>query len=198
MKKILCNSCLVLLLFLTSCHIPSYTFDLRSTRSAIKFEEGKYLLNDIKATESIREKLEGMVIEEFSPYLQDDLTLVRNARGVFIPFTIPENPDTEFLERLKTGTSGYDYLVNVKTEVLSEDISDVKVGNIQNSEENLVTVSLEIFDLESAQSIYFQKVTGRLSAQDDSKDFSFAKGAKNMVVKSLKKILKRIEKNRIL
>ncbi|MDT0687522.1 hypothetical protein [Autumnicola psychrophila] len=198
MKKLLNHVCLVLLLFLTSCHIPSYTFDPRSTRSAIKFEEGKYLLNDIKAPESIRGKLEVMVTEEISQYLQDEITLVRNARGVFIPFTISENPDAEFLERLKTGTSGYDYLINVKTDILSEDISDIEVGNIQNSEENLVSVSLEIFDLQSAQSIYFQKVTGHLSARDDSKDFSFAKGSKSMIVKSLKKILKRIEKRHIL
>ena len=112
------------------------------------------MLNNIKAPESIRGKLEEMVIEEISQYLQSDITLVRNAGGILIPYTIPENPDAEFLKRLQTGTSGYDYLINVKTEILSEDISDVEVGNIQNSEENLVSVSLEIFDLRSAQSIY--------------------------------------------
>ncbi|MDT0650093.1 hypothetical protein [Autumnicola edwardsiae] len=197
MKKLLWYGCITALLFLTSCHVPSYTFDPRSTRAAIKFEEGKYLLNNIKAPESIRQKLEEMVTEEISQYLQKDITLVRNAGGVFIPFTIPENPDAAFLKSLKTGISGYDYLVNVRTEILSDDIEDMEVGNIQNSEENLVSVSLEIFDLKSAQSIYFQKVSGHLSAKDDSKDFSFAKSSKSMVVKSLKKILKRIEKNHL-
>ncbi|MDT0646711.1 hypothetical protein RM545_08415 [Zunongwangia sp. F260] len=197
MKKLLWYGCITALLALTSCHVPSYTFDPRFTRAAIKFEEGKYLLNNIKAPESIRQKLEEMVTEEISQYLQKDITLVRNAGGVFIPFTIPENPDAAFLESLKTGISGYDYLINVRTGILSDDIEDIEVGNIQNSEENLVSVSLEIFDLKSAQSIYFQKVSGYLSARDDSKDFSFAKSSKSMVVKCLKKILKRIEKNQI-
>lgn len=52
---------------------------------------------------------------------------------------------------------------------------------------------LEIYDLNSMETIYTRKVVGQVSIdEDDNEDFALVKSSNGIMIKSLKKILKKL------
>ena len=178
-------------LTLISCHTPSYTFDRTSSRY-FKFQEGKYLLNTIKAPEVVRLDMREQVFDKFG---KANVTSLQEAPVNLYPSEIPINPDQEIIQQLKETAGNFDFIINVIAEKESDDVSSMKIGNMDPSDRNIVHVAFEIIDLNNQASVYFARVRSELSDKDDNKDFSFAVDANTMLRKSLKKILKRIEKN---
>lgn len=181
---------LIISLILASCHTPSYTFDRTSSRY-FKFQKGTYLLNTVKAPEAVRLDMREMITDKFG---ENNIVTLQNASVRLVPSEIPFNPNKEILRQLKESAPHFDFIINVFTVKESDDVQTMQIGNLDPSDKNIVTVGFEIIDLNDQASVYFARVRSELSNSDDNKDFSFAVDANTMLRKSLKKILKRIEK----
>jgi hypothetical protein len=179
----------LLILTLNSCHTPSYTFSGNSSKN-FNAIDGKYLINYINAPEAVRVDFQNLLLDRFPA----TTVLAEDAKVTIIPSKIPENPETDLIKQISKSTGDFDYLINVNTYISSDDIGSTQVGNLDPSARNETFVALEILDLKNPGTIFFTKVRGYLQDPNDSKDFSFAVNANTMLKKSLKKILKRIEK----
>ena len=181
---------LVISLSLYSCHTPSYSFDRTSSRY-FKIEEGKYLLNTIKAPEAVRLDMQEKIMEKFE---DQDIIILQKASVNIYPSEIPIHPTPEIIKQLKETAGDFDYIINVIAEKESEDVSSMQIGNLDPSDKNVVHVTMEIINLNNQASAFYARVRSELSDNNDNKDFSLAVDANSMLRKSLKKILKRIEK----
>ncbi|WP_083644272.1 hypothetical protein [Christiangramia flava] len=198
MKKLILTFVSLFLFILSSCHTPSYTFSTRSSNDPIKFQEGNYLVYTRDIPTRLQKDFEKELLENFSAYVgRNNLKLASETSGLILPARIPISPDKKLLNELKIGAESFDYLINIHTNMASDDIGSMQIGNLSSSDRNSVSVSLEIIDLNVPGSIYIQEVYSVLQAYKDTKDFSFAVTAEKMMDKSFKKILSRIEKNYI-
>lgn len=198
MKKLVVFFAALCLLTFSSCHTPSYTFSSRSSNNPIKFQPGRYLIYTRDIPIKLQSEFEQDLLTDFSKYIgRENLALASETSGLILPENIPLAPDQKLLDQLKVGADSFDYLVNVRTNIASEEIGSIQVGNLSPSQKNRVSVSLEVIDLKVPASIYVQEVYSVLQDRDDSKDFSFGVTAQKMLEKSFKKILSRIEKNYI-
>ncbi|MCB7482251.1 hypothetical protein [Christiangramia sediminis] len=187
MKRLLLLS-IVILLSLSSCHTPSYTFSGNSSNN-FNAIEGEYLVNYINAPEAVRIEFQDMLLDK----LPTNTVLAENAPISIFPTKIPENPDTELIGQIAKSTGEFDYLINVNANVKNDNIGSMQIGNLDPSAKNETFVALEIFDLNNPGTIFYTNVRAFLNDRDDSMDFSFAVDANTMLKKSLKKILKRID-----
>lgn len=190
MKKILLYTLLVLS---TSCHTAHYTHDLYSTSYGIDYRKGKWVINDVSAPETIKEKLTDIAYDFFYDELGPQLKKPEDITTYSLPY-VPIDPDTLRLEQFKTATN-FDYLINIKSETTKDDIGPLKIGDTYRKEKKIAYTILQIYDLNTFETIYSRKVTGEITiTEDDNKDFAFVKSSYSMMVKCLKKILKKIEK----
>ncbi|CAL68560.1 hypothetical protein [Christiangramia forsetii] len=177
---------------LISCHSPSYVFD-RTSSNYFKFPKGNYLLNTIDAPEAVRLDMQEMIFEEFGEEIgQKNITSLQKATIRIIPSKIHFHPDQETIKEWDQSTGNYDYIINIIAEKESDDVQSMVIGNLDPSDKNIVTVGMEIINLNDQASIFFSQVRAELSDNNDTKDFSFAVSSNTMLNKSLKKILRRI------
>lgn len=180
---------------LVSCHSPSYTFN-RSSDTKIIFPEGEYLLNTIQAPEAVRLDMQEMIFDDFTEYIgAHKLTTLQDAPVSIFPSEITLRPEKKIIQHLDDSTRDFDFLINIKTEVLSDDVGGIQIGNLADSDKNTVNVGIEILDLNKHTSIYFSQVRAHLSTRNDTKDLAFAADTNTMLKKSLKKILRQINRN---
>lgn len=188
MKRFLVFSIFLLLTF-NSCHTPSYTFT-RNSSNVFQPVAGKYLINYIDAPEAVRTDFQQMLLEK----LPENTQLAQNSGISIFPSKIPENPGSEKIKELSVSTGDFDYLVNIKANISSDNIDSMQIGSLDPSDSNETYVAMEIFDLNNPGTIFYSKVRAFLQDREDSQDFSFAVTSNTMLKKSLKKILRRIDK----
>ncbi|TRO64400.1 hypothetical protein [Christiangramia sabulilitoris] len=187
MKRFLLLSAF-LFLSLTSCHTPSYTFT-RNSSNSFQPIEGKYLVNYIDSPEAVRTEFQDMLLEKFPK----NTHLAQNSGVAIFPVNIPENPGSEKIKDISATTGDFDYLINIKANISSDNIDAMQIGNLAPSDSNETFVALEIFDLNNPGTIFYSRVRAYLQDRDDSQDFSFGVSSNTMLKKSLKKILRRID-----
>jgi len=177
---------------LVSCHTPSYAFE-RTSSKYFKFPKGSYLLNTIDAPEVVRLDMQEMIFEEFGEKIgPNNITSLQKATVRVIPSKIHFHPDQETIKQWDQSTGTYDYMINIIAKKESDDVQSMVIGNLDPSDKNIVTVGMEIINLNNQASVFFSHVRAELSDRNDTKDFSFAVSSNTMLKKSLKKILKRI------
>jgi len=203
MKKTL----FILILFgllLTSCVTSTYVFKFSAT-PGIDFRKGKWLLNEIEAPYIIKSQLREIVKKKFLKYLKNNFFILNETNGLMLPPKIPLNPSKQILKEIKAGTR-FDYFINIKTKILKNEVGVLSIGtpNVNNSydgndfddnDESKVEVTLEVYDLNSLKIIYSQTVFGISQFNSDSKGVYLTKGTNSLIVSSLRKILKKIDKN---
>ena len=198
MKK----SILLITLFattITSCSFPNQSYSLNTT-PVLYFGKGKWLLNKIDSPEDIRDDLFKITNKEFKKYLKDDFISLENARGVILPINIPLNPNKTILEDIKNG-SGYDYFVNIKAEILREDFGNITFSpSPVDYKKNSAKATLEVYDLNNLEIIYNQTVIGatKIDGNSSGDDFILTVGTSNLMVGSLRRIIKMIRKNHVI
>jgi len=192
MKKI--GSLLVLLFILSGCHFPKYTFDMESSRYGVDFNNGEWLLNYVDGPAAVNDKLTEMAVEEFSSYLGYSLHYAWKENGLIIPKGLVSNYTEEQLTDLKVGTN-FDFFISIRGKIDSDDMGSLQIGDVDHGEKkvNQGWIYLEIYDLNLKERIYFQKVTGIITAEDEHRDFVISKSAGDMIVGGMKRIFKKIK-----
>jgi len=190
MKKSILYLCLVLL---ASCKTASYVHDLDSTPYNIDYRQGKWLINNIEAPLTIKERVTKIAYEGFYKNLGDQVKKVEDLPNISLSY-IPLQPNKIVLEQAKKD-SKFDYLINIKCMSSKDEISELKMSRIRGKKRNVAEAVLEVYDLNTLEIIYSRKVTGKVTIknEDDSDTaFSFVKGTNGIMISSLKRIMKRI------
>lgn len=153
-----------------------------STPYGVDYNHGKWLLNNIDAPYAIKDRLEEIAKKEFSKYLGNSLLCASETKIFSLPY-VPINPDTLILKHLKK-ESKCDFLINIKGDV------------IKNTYNKIITETfLQIYNLNTLKIVYTRKVTGKHEIdEDDNRDVVFSKSANGIMISSLKRILKKLNK----
>jgi len=181
----------ILAFLFTSCIGAGYQHTLNSTPYGVDYREGNWLLNNIEAPLTIKDKMTELAHKHFKKELGSNFRDANTDKSIALSY-IPINPDTLLLKRLKK-ESRSDYIINIKSEELSDNLGALKISDVQGYQSNAAQTTLQIYDLNTLEIIYNRTVTGSASLyNDDDKSFKFITTTNKIMVKSLKKILKRI------
>jgi hypothetical protein len=191
-------------LILTSCITSTYVFKFSDT-PGIDFRKGKWLLNEIESPYIIRPQLREIVKKEFSNHLKSDFFILNQTNGLMLPPKTPLNPNKQILKEIKAGTK-FDYFINLKTKILKDEVGALSIGtpdvrdsydgnDFDDNDESKVEVTLEVYDLNRLKIIYSQTVFGSSQFNGDSEGVYLSKGTNSLIVSSLRRIIKKIEKN---
>ncbi|PXY47194.1 hypothetical protein [Flavobacterium hydrophilum] len=175
MKKNIPFLILFFIFFLSSCSRGIYQKEITTQTTGIDFSNGKWLLGNIDADYSIKDKLTQIVIKDFSKYLNNRLVNSLNDSSLLIANKIPLNPSKSVILDLKKGTN-YDYFINIKY-------------HNENKNWNHYIVQLEVYDLNLGQIIYSQRVRGALR---DNSGLTTSKPIKGIVIGCYQVIMKDI------
>ncbi|PWH83912.1 hypothetical protein DIS18_04990 [Algibacter marinivivus] len=188
MKKL--TFCLSIIL-LASCHTASYLNDLDSTPYGIDFREGNWLLNEVTSPNDIKEQLTKIAYDGFQKKLGNNLKKAQDIKNISLPY-ISIKPNKLLLEQIKK-TTKFDYLINIVCKNSKDDIGGLKIGQTYNERKNIAQAVLEIYDLNNSELIYYRKTSGQVRIdENDNENFAFVTSTNKIMVKSLKKIMKKI------
>jgi len=192
MKKTLILT--IIIIAFSSCHFPNYKH-LGNVNSSLDFTKGKWLLNNIESPKNVNYSLTKIANEKFSKLLGERFLTVNQSKGILVPLIKTNNNlSKSTLRDIKNGT-GFDFFINIKTETNKNEIGNLQIGPVASRLENNVEVSIEIYDLNLFEKIYFHSIIGSLSIKENNQDFAFAKGTEKLTIKAFEKIMKKIKKN---
>ncbi|MFD1614365.1 hypothetical protein [Gelatiniphilus marinus] len=179
---------------LCSCVLSaSYVHDIDSTPYGVDFGHGTWVLNDLDVPFTLKDKLTKLVRKELSKHLKDSLLTPRGIKNIALPY-VPINPDTLMLNRLKN-TVKHHYFINIRGRVVKNEMLSFAIENADINNMNITETILQIYDLNSLETIYSRRVIAKVKMTEDEDDnFYFVKDVNGMIVKSLKKILKKLKK----
>ena len=186
--------------FLFSCSSTNYVFKNKAQATGVDFRTGKWLLNEIDAPYSLEKKLNDQVFEDFQLLLNERVTKVSNAKGLLLVRNILMQPNKNTLKDIKTGTN-FDYFINIKAKNNKNDLNSMSVTNHRyrdNNETNNNEVELEIYDLNTLEIIFSQKVVASTGISEGSNsDVHFSKTSNTILLKAYKKLNKKLLKTSI-
>lgn len=196
------------LIVLTSCHTSSYSI-VSPQRLGVDFTKGRWLLNVIDCPEPNKNQLTINATKFFKKNLKDRIFYIKDVSGLLIMPKTKLNPNKIKLKELKDGTE-FDFFINIVVKKNRSDLGSIGLyetkypGNGKNESEAF----LEIYDLNLLQIIYSSHVIG--SAKEDQPsvfdtkksdklidNISFHKSSNRLMLGSLKKILKDLNKKSI-
>lgn len=186
---------LFVLTTLFSCHKPQYSRN-GDIKGSLDLRKGEWLLNTINAPINHQNNLTRLAKSEFSKLLSYRFKTLDNNSIELENIIFEDNPSV--LKAIHKSLK-IDYLINIKSNVLSDDIEDIKIGTSLKRLKNQVKVSLDIYNLNTATKIYSQEIDAKLTiGAHDNKDLTFVLSTKKLSVKALKKILRNLKKYAII
>ena len=192
MKKLVILT--IIIIAFTSCHFPNYRHS-GNVNSSLDFRKGKWLLNNIESPKGVNYILTKIAREKFSKLLGERFSTLNQSKGILVPLIEKNNNlKKSTLRDIKNGT-GFDFFINIKAKTNKNEIGDLQIGSVYSRLENNVEVSIEIYDLNLLERLYFHSVIGRLTVKENNQDFAFAKGTEKLTIKGFEKIMKKIKKN---
>ncbi|CAA0208159.1 hypothetical protein [Tenacibaculum maritimum] len=191
MKKIVI---LLLLVISMGCHCPRYTHS-GSVNGRLDFREGRWLLNTIEAPSRIEDVLTKIADKEFTNLIGNRFSILERAKGILMPSEV-DGFSKSVLRDIKRGT-GVDFLIHIKAENIASEIGAFQIGGVDTPVRNTGKVHLTIYDLNLLEEFYTHTIIGNLMILKDSQDFAFAKNTNAIIRKGLKRIIKKIKKNKI-
>ena len=199
----------VILVVFISCKSNTYILTNNNYKTGVDFTKGRWLLNQLDCPGTNIQKLNQEAIVFFKKNLNDRYYYRENTSGLLIPYQIPLNPSKQKLKELKIGT-GFDFFINISSKKNKDELSTLGLYEDENSRgKNQSEVSLEIYDLNLQEIIYSQRAIGTESATKQKSvwetkksnklidNISFHRSSNKLMLGSLKKILKDLEKKSI-
>tara|TARA_R110000868_G_scaffold160800_5_gene390601 strand:+ start:2018 stop:2641 length:624 start_codon:yes stop_codon:yes gene_type:complete len=184
--------------FLSSCSVPRYIVESNGQNTGLDFTTGKWLLNFVDATAGTQNKLTTMAVSDFSQALGARLVYVAEASGLLLPKMVEMNPSKSVIKRLKTGTD-FDYFINIKANDTKKQLGNVDFSNhhFNKGGINESELILEVYDLNTSEIIYSQKVIAFVARENDNNDVHFAKSNDDLIIGAYKKMIDQLMKKSI-
>jgi len=189
---------LIFTILLSSCNLPKYYFKDDQITTGVDFSEGKWLLDNIQTSKESEEKLTQLATEFFQKKLNSRFNSVRNERTLIAQKnTFPLSK--EAIAQIKIGTN-YDFFIQIKSGKLKNELGiiDTTPSRFNSNLTNEASIQLIIYDLNSQQIIYSKNAYGITgNPEKNSNDITFSKSSESLLIGSLKKIFKDLDKKSI-
>ena len=186
---------LIFTILLSSCNLPKYYFKDDHITTGVDFSEGKWLLDNIQTQKESEEKLTQLATEFFQKKLNSRFNSVRNERTLIAQKnTFPLSK--EAIAQIKIGTN-YDFFIQIKSGKLKNELGviDTTPSRFNSNLTNEASIQLIIYDLNSQQIIYSKNAYGITgNPEKNSNDITFSKSSESLLIGSLKKIFKDLDK----
>lgn len=168
------------------------------------FKSGKWILNE-PYTNYKDLSVYNTAKEEFQEILGDsllELVELRNTR--IIGDKLPLHPTPQALEEIKK-LSDCDYLINIESNILSDDLGNIGTSNkhVNPSNYNKGETIITIYHLPTAGLISEAIATGIVEEKQAEEDESFLEsldyttGGKQLALKTLKKLIRKYKNHQI-
>lgn len=196
MKKFFLH--LFLFVCFTNCNLPKYVLANKTQTIGVDFTSGKWLVNDIDAPKNVVDRLTELVKTDFEEILKNRFIIKSEANNLLIPIKIKFQPSKKDLKDLKKATN-FDFLVNIKATTIREDFSsiDVTPKALNIDKENRSEVILEIYDLNTLDIVFSQKVIATTRMAERNSDVHFSKSSRELQLGAYKKLFKNLKKKSI-
>lgn len=192
---------IVLLFFLgvlfIGCKSAKYSIVNNSPFFSLDLKTGKWLLNDIESTNSVKFEISKIANDKFTQLLGSNFSSKANLKGVLLPNKISLKPNENLLKEIKKN-SGFDYLINIKAELIRNDIDGVRVvteSKYNTPQKRIAEVTLEIYNLNNFEIIYSKKAIGIIEIPNNKNDFYFVNSSNKLLIKCTERLLNNLEKN---
>ena len=184
----------------TSCLNSNYIVENKFQTIGLDFSKGKWLLNEIDCPNKVYKTLGYAVNKDFKRILGSRFYKTGDVNTIILPKKININPDKNSLSAISKGCIGYDYMINIKASIIKSELGTIEISahNFKEDKTNKSEVIMEVYDINSSQIIYSQRVSGTSSIYKSNKtDVEFSKSAETLVVRSYKKLMKKLMKKSI-
>jgi len=189
---------LIFTILLSSCNLPKYYFKDDQITTGVDFSEGKWLLDNIQTSKESEEKLTQLATQFFQKKLDNRFNSVSNERTL-IPQKNTFPLSKEAIAQIKIGTN-YDFFIQIKSGKLKNELGviDTTPSRFNSNLTNEASIQLIIYDLNSQQIIYSKNAYGITgNPEKNSNDITFSKSSESLLIGSLKKIFKDLDKKSI-
>ena len=212
MKKIL----LLSIIFISiSCSMPGFYAQPSQIKTGLDLRSGKWILNNIDCAESERVYMNDLTKEKFEELVPGRLFNIYNAKGAILPPKIDFFTSKEMLQKIKIGAPDYQYLINVSTKDIKNDIGgfSIKQGSYgyNDNNKNQGSCSVNVYDIKLGELIYERTVIGTDSrtkpsmfeTEENKRNYKqshpldvveFHTSTQSLIFKSFNKIIKDIKK----
>ena len=192
--KIAVNSAIIIF-FILSCTPVKYQVVYRSNK-AINVSSGKWLVNSIEGDFSFKEGqvLTDNLIKGLRKAGIDSLYYIDD---VILDYITPDHLSfklTDDILKLLKETTDFDFLINVRTEKLNDNLGDIMFSPPDAYSTSKSEVSIIIYDIRQQQEIYDQQVIARVEMDETDEELNFSKSASSLIFNALNKGLKEIKK----
>ncbi len=190
---------LVISLLLFSCAAPKFIYE-HEGMSDLDFTKGKWILNRPMHVNTKNDFYDKSLIK-WREVVKDSLYSLHDVRrNKLISENIDFEPSASALKNIKIGTD-CDYLINTKTEVLSDQLSGPTVSSQSNGKtflSNEANVEVRIYDLNSGKMVAMRKAYGYIKEEISrgNTDITTALPAEGIIRNGIDIIVDYFEKNR--
>ncbi|NAS32531.1 hypothetical protein GTQ40_16230 [Flavobacteriaceae bacterium R38] len=181
---------LVLIITLLSCKGTKYTLDPDSTPYGVDFSEGKWLLNEIDSPLISEERSTKIVEKTLRPQLGNRLVHASEIKKTFT--YLPIKPEKWKIEQVKNQT-GFDYFINIKAQRIREEVGSLSTGEIYQKQKNVADAIIEIYNLNTGETIHYQRIVGSNGVDESDDDFLLMKDADMIALSCIRRLMKKLK-----
>ena len=190
---------LLALLLLASCAQQSYQHIYESSK-VVDFRKGKWLVNYIEVEMPIKSEqlLTDNLLKGLEKVCKDSVYFVDDAQLDYLSLeSLKFEVEKETFEILSK-TTDFNYLINTKAIKISDDLGNIMFTPPSNYKQNRTEVIICIYEIQTGEKIYSQKIFATTSMDENDDDINFAKSANRLIFSSFSKGLKQIKKYAII
>lgn len=185
----------VMLLVFSTCAIPHYQHTYESTKG-LDLRSGKWLINTIDSDLPLKSQ------DALAMRLMKKLNKIGGISVVYIDsvslhYLVPSQLEFDLAPEtlaVLSGTTDFDYIVNVKATQLSDEMGSVVVPPNFSHDKNEAEVYIDVYDLASGERIYSQRIIATVSTSENDDQVRLAKSASGLIFGALNKGIKEIRK----
>lgn len=184
---------LTLVFLFSSCAIPHYQHTYESTKG-LDLRKGKWLVNHIESDLSLKAQ------DALAMRLMKKLEKLGNISVVYIDsvnlhYLVPSQLEFDLSPEtlsVLSGTTDFDFIVNVKATQISDEMGSVVLPN-SSKYENQSEVYIDVYDLSSGERVYSQRIVASIGSEEGDQ-IHLSKSANRLIFGALNKGIKEIKK----
>ena len=180
-------------LVLTSCSMTNFLKENSYTKGHLDLTSGKWLLYKIDASKEYHYDYELKALEDFTEIFGSRFTYFPRVSNMGFPMQLSLPVSKEILQLLKT-TTQQDYLILMRAKQVSNDLGSVGLSNSMRQfdmqETNESYFGMVVYDLNTLEEVYNQKITGTAGRNIDNNKVNFSNSSKTILNKTYKRLIK--------
>lgn len=162
-------------------------------KGQLDFTSGNWLLYKLDAAKVYHYDFETLAIQDFTAIFGSRFTYFPRANNMGFPMQLTLPVSKETLKSLKTSTQ-QDYLILMRGKEVSNKLGSVGLDNsmrqFEIEESNQSYFGMVVYDLNTLEEVYNQKITGTATRNNDDNKVNFSNSSKTILNKAYKRLIK--------